>query len=193
MTKKTTTVIKSDYPHVLLWQASGWALEQGKNTKEGSALNFLSCMLTSAFCMEAFLNLVCREKISYWDLLEQKLNAVEKLDVLCKEIGFSLDKSERPFQTFNDLIRFRNATVHAKPMIDQTFEDVDMGSDGFPENFDKLLDKNTQWMSMCNEANAQRFYDDVTKMAEILYKKAGHRFNPFAVAGSSSWWGDSHI
>ena len=55
---------------------------------ENKLSNCMTSMLFSAFCLEAFLNHLGEQKLSFWSSLKEKLNPREKLDVISDVLGF---------------------------------------------------------------------------------------------------------
>ncbi|EDN67308.1 conserved hypothetical protein [Beggiatoa sp. PS] len=100
--------------HAYLKMASYNALEQAKQTETGSFYNLMTSMLCCAFAMEAFLNHIGEQQINRWDILKKKLSPNEKLEVITSTIGYKIEKGKRPFQTFQEIFKFRNTLVHAE-------------------------------------------------------------------------------
>lgn len=155
--------------YVALAEASARMLTNAKATEEGCAYNIMGSMLFCAFCLEAYLNHLGSNVQAGWDIVERKLSPHEKLDLLSQAIGYKLDKGCRPFQTFREAFKFRDALVHAKPF--SAHAPVRSGvippiSDEAPEELKARWEK---WVTL---EKAQRFYDDTLKMIEILHCKA---------------------
>ena len=53
--------------YVHLNSAAEWAIEQAEGTEEGRFYNCMSSIILSAFCIEAYLNHIGSELLSYWD------------------------------------------------------------------------------------------------------------------------------
>ncbi|MCJ7435880.1 MAG: hypothetical protein MUO77_20565, partial [Anaerolineales bacterium] len=76
--------------------------------------NCMTFMLFSAFCIEAYLNHIGQETISFWDILKKSLSPYETLDVLADVLVFTPEFGCRPYQTFRSIFKLRNLLVHAK-------------------------------------------------------------------------------
>jgi len=104
------------YSYRTLYAASSHALEQAKSSAEtrDCYYNCMSAMLYSALAIEAYLNHLGSEVFTgHWKDLE-RMKTREKLIVLSRLVGLEVDRSRRPFQTFDDIQTFRNALVHAQ-------------------------------------------------------------------------------
>jgi hypothetical protein len=98
-----------------LWHASWCVLEKGRAARKGSAWQFLSSLILSAFAFEAYMNHVGDEHIANWDDLERALSPTAKLRHLSLKFNVDLGgKGERPLQTVYDLMRVRNVLAHGR-------------------------------------------------------------------------------
>lgn len=98
-----------------LWHASNCVLESGINEAEGSAWQFLSSVLLTAFTFEAYLNHVGPKVFQCWPELE-RLPPLSKFELLCEKLNvkFSGGYGQRPLQTIVSLIEFRNTMAHGR-------------------------------------------------------------------------------
>jgi hypothetical protein len=97
-----------------LWHASEVVLRKGQAEHRGSAWQYLSSVVLSAFAFEAYLNHVGDAHFENWDDLE-RLGPMEKLRHL--SLAFKVDlgrKGARPLQTLQELIRVRNVLAHGR-------------------------------------------------------------------------------
>lgn len=144
----------------------------------------MTAMLFSAFTLEAFLNHLGAKRISYWDVLQRKLGPEEKLQVLCKDIGYKPDRSRPPFQTFSIIFDFRNAIVHAKTEYPSYEGELILEEGQRPP---KPL---VGWEKQITLDTAQRFFDDTKAMLTELHYAAKLReplFIPEEVFGETEW------
>ena len=103
------------YTYNYLYSAAEWALEQAENTQEGNFYNYMISIILSAFCIEAYLNHVGGLVLSYWDdEIKKGLSIQNKLKIVCSHINFVPDFSQRPFQSFTQIMKFRNLLAHAE-------------------------------------------------------------------------------
>ncbi|MEO6338624.1 MAG: hypothetical protein ABIO39_01185 [Caulobacteraceae bacterium] len=97
-----------------LWHASDVVLTKGQADRQGSAWQYLSSLILSAFAFEAYMNHVGDAHFPNWDDLE-RLGPMEKLRHL--SLAFKIDlgsNGERPLQTLRELIRLRNVLAHGR-------------------------------------------------------------------------------
>lgn len=120
-----------------------------------------------AFALEAYLNHLgaIRFPKALWKGLESKLSPETKLDLIAKEMGFTSNKGERPFQTFGDIIAFRNALAHGK--THKASEPVFL-DDAEPAKYEKPW-----WMTFCTLEKAEQCRKDTRAMIFALHKAAG--------------------
>ncbi len=163
-------------------QASSWnALEQAKEAETGRFYNCMTAMLHSAFCLEAYLNHLGAKKVTCWNVLERKLSPGDKLEVLAKTMNFSIDVSQRPFQTFKQIFGFRNALVHARTEYVSVESEQRLGEGERPSK------PQADWEKMISLRIAQRFFDDTRAMIVMLHAQAGYKQDPFWTLETSHW------
>jgi hypothetical protein len=98
---------------------------------------------------------------------------------LANLIDLKPDYGSRPWQIIKELFDFRNALAHGKPEIvkDETDQDLD----DYLSSMDFVQ---AEWEKFAIERNALRAQEDVEKIANLLYKKAGVKHDgprgPFA-------------
>ena len=157
-----------------LKKASCLLLKEAEENPDGSYYKYMTSMLNSAFCLEAYLNHLGKnffkdKKLLIWEICEKKLRTQEKLKILAHAIDYQIDNSRRPFQTFQKIFKFRNSLVHGK--TEETIVNK-VQKVNAEEPRDKQLPK-PEWENMINKETAERFFEDATKMIEILHAQAG--------------------
>lgn len=167
MSPKARGLVRKIYPHAYLFEASKHALRQGKNNEKGSFYNFLASMLFVTFALEAYLNYVGKQKLSTWDEIERKLSPKEKLELLCEITSYAPNFGQKPYQTFNDMFKFRNLVVHAKPE-EMQIDEIELHPDGSPKKLPK-----SKWLEICNLNTAESYLRD----AESIVKDLDKTFN----------------
>lgn len=143
------------------------ALEKAKNIKEGSFYQLMSCLVFSAFTIEAYLNHVGEQEIEYWGEIE-KIEPMAKLKVLYSVLKLPFDPSKRPIQTVQQLFKFRNFMAHGRT--------EKLTGKGFltkpsPDPGQNLVE--TKWEKFCNEKEAERAVKDVKQILEAICVAAG--------------------
>lgn len=147
---------------------SWYSLKLAKDTEYGRFLHLMTSMVFSAFCLEAFLNHVGQEKISYWKLLKRKLGPAEKLEVISLALNVVPDDSKRPFQTFKEIFKFRDLLVHA-----ETYR-LDVTGEYFLEDDESPPEPLAPWEENISIINAERFLDDSKGIIYKISEAAGY-------------------
>lgn len=114
-----------------LWPASRCVLESGLNEPKGSAWQFLSSAVLTAFTFEAYLNHVGFRTIEYWYQLE-RLPPWSKFELLCETLGVNFPEGlgARPLQTIAKLLNFRNTIAHGRSAEIKAKPEVRVANDG---------------------------------------------------------------
>lgn len=111
-------VIEKERPlhtYAELWHASTCVLDSGIQNKEGSAWQFLSSLILTAFTFEAYLNHIGPQTIEGWQEFD-RLPPWSKFELLSKQLNvqFSSGRGMRPLQTIEKLLNFRNTLAHGR-------------------------------------------------------------------------------
>lgn len=108
-----------------LWHASKSMLEAGKANQKGSAWQFLSSCMLTAFTVEAFTNHVGQDLIVGWKKVERTTSPAEKLRLLAEQVGVDLGEDDaRPMTTIHGLVRFRNSLAHGRTQALRPDEEI---------------------------------------------------------------------
>ena len=143
------------------------ALEKAKNIREGSFYQIMSCLVFSAFTVEAYLNHVGERKIQFWNEIE-KIEPMSKLTVLYSVLKLPFDPSKRPIQTIQQLFKFRNFMAHGRT---EKLTGRGMLKKPRPDPGENLVE--TKWEKFCNKKEAERAVKDVRQVLETIYVAAG--------------------
>ncbi len=141
----------------------------------------MQSMVFCAFAIEAFLNHLGNEKLQSWDSLERKLSPEGKLDLLLELNGSVIDKGTRPFQTFKEMMTFRNMMAHGRTEI-TTDPVVSIKEDG-----KERVDFPTKWQKAATEENANRFVDDLDSLFHKISVLVGIPFTGPGILGGASY------
>lgn len=143
-------------------------LDNAKQKKDGYFYEIMSSLIVAAFKHEAFVNHLGYALLPNWHDLERKRHS-DKHNAILKEIGLSIDKGQRPFQTLHDLFDARNEIAHGKPQL--------LTHDSVVENGTREEMRRrkpfTKWESLCTLEFAQLAYDDTEEIAKLLWTSAG--------------------
>jgi hypothetical protein len=157
------TVATYTYLRAVSW----FAFDLAKKNEIGRYNHLITTMLFSAFCLEAFLNHVGKDKITFWENLKS-LTPQNKLKVISSVIGFEPDFSKRPFQTFTAIFSLRNNLVHAETIEIENGFLLNEGNDIAP------LENLSKWEEQITIGNAKRFLDDTKEMVLEIADFAGY-------------------
>ena len=167
---------RSVYTYAYLYIAADWALEQAEGTEEGRFYNCMSSIILSAFCIEAYLNHIGSKPLPYWDdEVKKDLSIQNKLKIICHHLNLVLDFSRRPFQSFKQIMKFRNLVAHAtsEKISDQETQIIRDGEQvKYPETF---------WEKHSNLQITKQWLADTKSIITTIHKAAGEGNIPFAM------------
>lgn len=171
---KTRAKRKSErtiFPYVLLREASEYALIRVRN-KENIFIDCVTVILFSAFCLEAYLNNIGKN-IMHWKSIEWE-KPKTKLKVICDSYKYPLDLGKRPFQSFSEIMNYRNQLVHGKTatITSDWYEVIDIEKD-IPEM------ELTKWEKLTTPVHAEKYFEDTGSMIKTLDVAAGFDRDPF--------------
>jgi hypothetical protein len=175
------------YPHAMLRDASEFALQQAENAANDGQKRYFNClgaMLFSAFCLEAYLNFLGEKRILNWEIpgdrgvKPERKNPQEKLLLIASEIKYNIEKTSKPFLTFDEIFDFRDSLVHAKPYH---YKDEFLVSRPVPKQ------RKAEWEKKIEFHTAKRFVIDSGEMIIALHRAAGIKGNPFTKLASAEW------
>jgi hypothetical protein len=164
------------HTHSYLHSAADWALEQAERTEEGRSYNCMSSIILSAFFIEGYLNHLGSELLPYWDEeVKRNLSVKNKLKIICHHLNFSPDYSRRPFQSFNQIFKYRNILAHAI-----TEKISDKGTQILRDD-ERMKQPETWWEKRTNIQTAKRWLADTESMIIKIHEVAGVNDIPFGV------------
>src|SRR6266446_10147432 len=114
MTKATGSMENRTFS--LLRSAAVDALERAGSSESGRFYQCMHALISSAFCLEAYLNHVGEHENQLWKE-NPRLNVWDKFRRVCKEVELTPDYSARPFSTFEWLVDFRDSVAHARTEV----------------------------------------------------------------------------
>ena len=142
--------------------------DTSKEYKLGSNHTRLAAVMFSAFSIEAFLNDIGEQKLTYWSIVEPKLTWRIKLDLILHEIGFEPDFGCRPYQTLQQLFQLRDKLAHGKSVEGESNY---LHQPGKPDPPDSMT---PDWLkTWTNDEAVARVIEDVRKIIHELAEKAG--------------------
>ena len=169
---------RSVYTYGYLLSAATWALEQAEGTEEGSFYNCMSSIILSAFCIEAYLNHIGSELLPYWDdEVKKGLSIQNKLKIICHHINLVPDFSRRPFQSFNQIVKFRNIMAHA------TTEKISDKGTQIIRDGERVSHPETWWEKHSNLKFAKQWLADTNFIITTIHQSGGQEGIPFGILG----------
>lgn len=156
------------HTHAYLYSAAYWALEQAEGTEEGRFYNCMSSIMLSAFCIEAYLNHIGSELLPYWDdEVKKDLSIQNKLKIVCHHVDLFPDFSRRPFQSFKQIVKFRNILAHA------VTEKVSEKGTQTIHDGERVKYPETWWKKQCKLHIAKRWLADTESIILAIYNATG--------------------
>jgi hypothetical protein len=149
---------------------ANWVLlENTEQQREGWFYECLTTIVMAAFKFEAYLNHVGAAVFpSYWKELE-RLSHIQKRNIICAHLRIVKADGERPWQTLNDLFKFRNWVAHGRSEILDPPEALERGElEQLRRN--KPL---AAWEKLCTTEFARRAYEDTEAIMRLIHSAAG--------------------
>lgn len=181
--KISVSAERNVYTHSYLYSAAEWALEQAEETEEGRFYNCMGSIILSAFCIEAYLNHIGSILLPYWDEEVKKgLSIHNKLKIICHHLSLVPDYSRVPFQSFKNIVKYRNLLAHAITE-NISYQGTQIFSDG-----ELMRQPETWWEKHTDLKTAKRWLTHIESMIIEIHKAAGESGIPFGIlsTGSSS-------
>lgn len=158
---------KRFYVYCYLRDAARENLEILKSSSRDKMYARMEAMLLSALAMEAWLNHIGPVAVVGWRHIERSLSPEQKLHLIieCMPSHPALNRGERPFQTFSDMIKLRNLLAHGRThQVCDVISDESWAQGEFPKAPELEIEK---WFT---DANAERFVTDMVAMIDDLWE-----------------------
>lgn len=156
------------YCHNIHLSAVEYYLELSRDKNQSEDINSRSCLIFSAFGIEAFLNHAGEQLFSSWkEHLKKSLGPEAKLQLIAEKIGLKVDFGKEPFQAFRTLMRFRNAMAHSgtENLSDENAKDyLELGGNSWPA---------VEWEKLCTSKITEKISNDVIAIIGKIQKKSG--------------------
>ncbi len=166
--KLSVSSARSVHTHAYLYSAAEWVLEQAEGTEEGRFYNCMSSIILSAFCIEAYLNCIGSELLPYWDDEVRKgLSIQNKLKIVCHHVNLAPDFSRRPFQSFKQIVKFRNLLAHA------VTENISEKGTQMVRNGERVKHPETWWEKHSKLQIAKRWLADTESIINAIHDATG--------------------
>ncbi len=165
------------YTYSLLHSAAEQGIEQAESTEEGAFYNCMSSIMFSAFCIEAYLNHVAPQLLPHWYCaIERSLSVEGKLEIICDRLDIEVDFSRRPFQSFRDVVKYRNCLAHGRTERRGPEQSTQLSSKGehihYPE---------TWWQKHSTLKFAKQWLHDIEIVIDRIHQAAGLGSTAFGI------------
>ena len=169
---------RSIFTYGYLQSAAIWASEQAEMTEEGRLYNCMSSIILSAFCIEAYLNHIGSVLLPYWDdEVKKGLSIHNKLKIICHHINLVPDFSRRPFQSFNQVVKYRNIMAHA------TTEKIAVKGIQTIRDGERVSYPETWWEKHSNLKFAKQWLVDTESIIKTIHQNSGQEGPPLGILG----------
>ncbi len=147
-------------------------IKKTEQEPKGSYYTSMAALLLTAFSFEAYLNHLGEQTFKFWNEIES-IKVMKKYKLLCKNFDLTPDFSKRPYQTLEQLFKFRNAIAHGRSKILQKIMEVSSQDDPH-DHVPKA-----HWEEYSTLDNAKRAKDDIAQIITELHKAADSGDYPF--------------
>jgi hypothetical protein len=159
---KNTSQTHTMLPFLYLKECAQFHLRESESNAQNTFHTSMSCIIFSAFTLEAFLNYIGSCVFDFWEELERHLTSVNKLNVICSQLGISEDFSQRPFQSFEKAINLKHSLNQGTiESYSRTVSTTNSASAPTGE----------EWKEWCNPGEARRIYDDSVRIMDLLSRE----------------------
>ena len=119
--RKKTRVTGVTHHHRLIWSAASRLISEADELPQHKWYGYLAGLLLSSFAFEGLLNYIGEELYpKIWADpratfgLRPYRGTAGKLRFLAEQLAVPIDRSRRPYQSFSELVEFRNQMVHVR-------------------------------------------------------------------------------
>ena len=152
------------FAHSQLYMAAEQALKDGQ--ERGFPSDFMTSLILSAFCLEAYLNFAGERMLPNWNEIERS-SVAKKFELICGLLGIKIEWERQPHQSIKELWWFRNQMAHART---ETAEENWKQPSGRPLKIRRL--PKTVWEKRCTYKEAKKAIEVVEQMIKEIHTKA---------------------
>ncbi|MUL04422.1 hypothetical protein GNP89_19910 [Aliivibrio fischeri] len=154
-------------------------LELAEASEEGQLYNSASCIIFSAFTLEAYFNHLGAQLYDNWVKKERKLSKLKKYKLFCSEFNITPNFEEKPYSSIPALFSFRDTMAHGKSSKDAINKEIELDLDNLTH-----FTVGAPWVEFSTVENAKILHADMQKIIRELNLAAGHKRDPFMSMGS---------
>ncbi|AOW75609.1 hypothetical protein A3Q34_01150 [Colwellia sp. PAMC 20917] len=154
-------------------------LELAEYSEEGQLYNVISCIIFSAFTLEAYFNHLGSLRHDDWSKVERKLPKLKKYKKFCDELGITPDFNKRPYKSVVSVFKFRDTMAHGKTSTDEIQMEIEVELGNINH-----FSVGPTWKDFATLKNAKVALNDIQQVIKELHLAAGLEDNPFSSSGS---------
>ena len=154
-------------------------LELAEASEEGQLYNAASCIVFSAFTLEAYFNHLGAQLYDDWSKKERKLSKLKKYKLFCSEFNIEPNFENKPYSSIPALFSFRDTMAHGKSSKDDINKEIELDLDN-PNHF--IV--GAPWIEFSTVNNAKELHSDMQKIIRELSLASGYKRDPFMSTGS---------
>ena len=162
----------TELPFLHLRECARFHLRESEGAEQNTFHSSLSCIIFSAFTLEAFLNYAGSCAFDFWDELERHLTSINKLNIICSQLKIDTDFSDRPFQSLEQAFNLKHYLNQGR--IDSYSKTISLASAASASG-------QAEWEKQCNPGQARKIYDDTLRVMEILGREIEGMESPLSV------------
>ena len=162
--------IHNDLSNVAFYYKNLIIKRTSENDNKGITFDHMSCLVFSAFSLEAYLNFFGVKLVKNWDKKGmERMNFPNKSKLIFETLGVKYDWSQEPFKSVDVLKSFRNTIAHGKPMVQEYDNIVEL-----PQNeLDRPYELTPEWEALCTHESTLAIYDAVEKIIRLMREASG--------------------
>lgn len=157
-------------------------LENAQNIKEGEFFNIMTCIVFSAFAVEAYFNHLGSKNYDDWNNRERKLSKKKKLIFFANEFGIIADIDKRPLSSILEAFGYRDALAHGRTENITRSLTIEVTSE---DNLAFVI--KSGWFEFTELNNAERIFNDTVSFITELHRAANLGTYPFVSFFSESY------
>jgi len=160
---------RTELPFLHLRECARFHLQESERSEGNTFHSSLSCIIFSAFALEAFLNYAGSCVFDFWDELERHLTSLNKVNVICSQLKIHPDFSERPFRSLEQAFNLKHYLNQGR--VDSYSRTPPLAS----------ASGQAEWEKQCNPAEARVVHEDMLRVMEILGREIEGMESPLSV------------
>lgn len=162
---------------VYMWIGARHMLTLAKGSRDGLMYTSMSCMILTAFMLEAYFNHLGQLRHADWTRRERKLSKTKKFKMFAEQNGLDPDMDKRPYSSLVRLFAFRDSMAHATTITEEIDLELEIG-DSITQSL-----PGPEWQQLITVEHAEELLNDATEIVRELHQAAGQKVDPFSTGG----------